>query len=338
MDVRDGFLGTIGHTPLIRLKRASEATGCEILGKAEFLNPGGSVKDRAALAIVMDAVKTGRLKPGGTIVEGTAGNTGIGLALVGNALGYKTVIVMPDTQSQEKQDFLKLCGADLRLVKAVPYADPANYVRYSETLAKELAATTPNGVIWANQFDNVANREGHRTTTGPEIFEQTFGKVDAFTCSVGSGGTLGGVSLALKERNPKIRIVLADPMGAALYNYYARGELKAEGSSITEGIGQGASPRTSRASSSTTRSRSPTPRRCCRSSTWFSMRAWSWAARPASISPLPSASRRRWGRAIPSSPSSPTADRAISRSCSTRPFSTRRACLYHPGWKDGVAE
>ena len=188
MDVRDGFLGTIGHTPLIRLKRASEATGCEILGKAEFLNPGGSVKDRAALAIVMDAVKKGHLKPGGTIVEGTAGNTGIGLALVGNALGYKTVIVMPDTQSQE-------------LVKAVPYADPANYVRYSETLAKELAATTPNGVIWANQFDNVANREGHRTTTGPEIFEQTFGRVDAFTCSVGSGGTLGGVSMALKERS-----------------------------------------------------------------------------------------------------------------------------------------
>ncbi len=239
MDVRDGFLGTIGHTPLIRLKRASEATGCEILGKAEFLNPGGSVKDRAALAIVMDAVKKGQLKPGGTIVEGTAGNTGIGLALVGNALGYKTVIVMPETQSQEKQDFLRLCGADLRLVKAVPYADPANYVRYSETLAKELAATTPNGVIWANQFDNVANREGHRATTGPEIFEQTFGKIDAFACSVGSGGTLGGVSLALKERNPKIRIVLADPMGSALYNHYAHGELKAEGSSITEGIGQG---------------------------------------------------------------------------------------------------
>ncbi len=239
MDVRDGFLGSIGKTPLIRLKRASEMTGCEILGKAEFLNPGGSVKDRAALAIVMDAVKQGTLKPGGTIVEGTAGNTGIGLALVGNALGYKTVIVMPDTQSQEKMDFLKLCGADLRLVKAVPYADPNNYVRYSERLANELAASLPNGAIWANQFDNVANREGHRLTTGPEIFEQTFGKVDAFTCSVGSGGTLGGVSMALKERNPKIRIVLADPEGAALYNYYAHGELKSQGSSITEGIGQG---------------------------------------------------------------------------------------------------
>ena len=239
MDVRDGFLGSIGKTPLIRLRRASEMTGCEILGKAEFLNPGGSVKDRAALAIVMDAVKQGTLKPGGTIVEGTAGNTGIGLALVGNALGYKTVIVMPDTQSQEKMDFLRLCGADLRLVKAVPYADPNNYVRYSERLANELAASLPNGAIWANQFDNVANREGHRATTGPEIYEQTLGKVDAFTCSVGSGGTLGGVSLALKERNPKIRIVLADPMGSALYNHYAHGQLKAEGSSITEGIGQG---------------------------------------------------------------------------------------------------
>jgi cysteine synthase len=239
MDVRDGFIGSIGRTPLIRLERASKATGCEILGKAEFLNPGGSVKDRAALAIVMDAIERGTLKPGGTIVEGTAGNTGIGLALVGNALGYKTVIVMPETQSQEKQDFLRLCGADLRLVKAVPYADPNNYVRYSERLANELAATLPNGAVWANQFDNVANREGHRTTTGPEIWEQTDGKVDAFTCSVGSGGTLGGVSLALKARNPKIRIVLADPMGAALYNYYAHGQLKAEGSSITEGIGQG---------------------------------------------------------------------------------------------------
>jgi cysteine synthase A len=239
MDVRDGFIGAIGNTPLIRLKRASAATGCEILGKAEFLNPGGSVKDRAALAIITDAEKQGLLKPGGTVVEGTAGNTGIGLALVGNARGYKTVIVMPDTQSQEKQDFIKLCGAELRLVKAVPYADPNNYVRYSGRLAEELAKTAPNGAIWANQFDNVANREGHRMTTGPEIWEQTDGKVDAFTCSVGSGGTLGGVSMALKERNPKVRIVLADPMGAALYNYYAHGELKATGSSITEGIGQG---------------------------------------------------------------------------------------------------
>jgi len=239
MDVRDGFIASIGNTPLIRLRLASEATGCEILAKAEFLNPGGSVKDRAALAIVRDAEERGALKPGGVIVEGTAGNTGIGLCLVGNALGYRTVIVMPETQSQEKKDMLRLIGADLRLVPAVPYADPGNYVRYSETLANELAATEPKGVLWANQFDNVANRLGHYRTTGAEIWDQTDGKVDAFTCAVGTGGTLAGVALALKERNPNIRIVLADPMGSALYNYYANGELKAEGTSITEGIGQG---------------------------------------------------------------------------------------------------
>ncbi|MGE5546266.1 MAG: cysteine synthase A [Solirubrobacterales bacterium] len=238
-DIRDGFLSAIGHTPLIRLKRASEATGCEILGKAEFLNPGGSVKDRAALAIVQDAEARGLLRPGGVIVEGTAGNTGIGLALVGNALGYRTVIVMPETQSQEKKDMLRLVGADLRLVPAAPYANPGNYVRYSETLAKDLAATEPNGVLWANQFDNTANRMGHFRTTGPEIWEQTDGKVDAFTCAVGTGGTLAGVGMALKERNPDVKVVLADPMGSALYNHYAHGELKAEGNSITEGIGQG---------------------------------------------------------------------------------------------------
>jgi len=239
MDVKDGFLATIGNTPLIRLRKASKLTGCNILAKAEFLNPGGSVKDRAAAAIIQDAVERGALKPGGVIVEGTAGNTGIGLALVGNALGYRTVIVMPETQSQEKKDMLRLCGADLRLVPALPYSDPGNYVRYSETLAKELALTEPNGVLWANQFDNVANRLGHYRTTGPEIFAQTDGKVDAFTCAVGTGGTLAGVALALKERNKNIRIVLADPMGSALYNYYAHGELKSEGNSITEGIGQG---------------------------------------------------------------------------------------------------
>ncbi|MBY0432271.1 MAG: cysteine synthase A [Rhodospirillales bacterium] len=239
MDVRDGFLDTIGNTPLIRLKAASQLTGCDILGKAEFLNPGGSVKDRAALAIVRDAEMRGLLRPGGVIVEGTAGNTGIGLALVGNALGYRTVIVMPETQSQEKKDMLRLCGADLRLVPAVPYADPMNYVRYSQRLAEETAATEPNGAIWANQFDNVANRLGHAATTGPEIWRQTAGRVDAFTCAVGTGGTLAGVGMALKERNPNIRVVLADPMGSALYNHYARGELKAEGTSITEGIGQG---------------------------------------------------------------------------------------------------
>jgi len=239
MDVRDGFVASIGNTPLIRLNQASELTGCEILGKAEFLNPGGSVKDRAALAIILDAEERGLLRPGGVIVEGTAGNTGIGLCLVANARGYRTVIVMPETQSQEKKDMLRLIGADLRLVPAVPYADPGNYVRYSETLAKELAATEPNGVLWANQFDNLANRQGHYRTTGPEIWRQTDGKVDAFTCSVGTGGTLAGIGLALKERNPSIRIALADPMGSALYNYYANGELKAEGTSITEGIGQG---------------------------------------------------------------------------------------------------
>jgi len=239
VDIRNGFIGSIGNTPLIRLDGPSRATGCEILGKAEFLNPGGSVKDRAALAIVRDAERRGLLRPGGTIVEGTAGNTGIGLALVGNALGYKTVIVMPETQSQEKKDMLRLIGADLRLVPAVPYKDPNNYVRYSGRLAEELAKSEPNGAVWANQFDNVANREGHRLTTGPEIWFQTEGRVDAFTCAVGSGGTLAGVGLALKERDPNVRIVLADPLGASLYSYYKTGELKAEGSSITEGIGQG---------------------------------------------------------------------------------------------------
>ncbi|EME69589.1 cysteine synthase [Paramagnetospirillum caucaseum] len=238
-DIRDGFLDSIGNTPLIRLKRASEETGCEILGKAEFLNPGGSVKDRAALAIIRDAEARGLLKPGGVIVEGTAGNTGIGLALVANALGYRTVIVMPETQSQEKKDMLRLVGADLRLVPAVPYANPGNYVRYSETLAGELAKTEPAGVLWANQFDNVANRMGHFHTTGQEIWRQTDGKVDAFTCAVGTGGTLAGTGMALKEHNRNVKVVLADPLGSALYNHYAHGELKAEGTSITEGIGQG---------------------------------------------------------------------------------------------------
>ena len=239
MDVRDGFIDSIGNTPLIRLRRASEATGCEILGKAEFLNPGSSVKDRAALFIINDAEKRGVLKPGGVVVEGTAGNTGIGLALVGNARGYRTVIVIPDTQSQEKMDFLRLIGAEVREVPAVPYKDPNNYVHVSERVAEELAGTEPNGVLWANQWDNVANRDGHRQTTGPEIWEQTDGKVDGFICAVGTGGTLGGVSMALKERNSDVVIGIADPMGAALYHYYTHGELKSEGSSITEGIGQG---------------------------------------------------------------------------------------------------
>ncbi len=239
MSVHHGIVDAIGNTPMIRLQRASELTRCTILGKAEFMNPGQSVKDRAALFIIQDAEKRGLLRPGGVIVEGTAGNTGIGLALVGNALGYRTVIVIPETQTQEKKDMLRLCGAELIEVPAVPYANPNNYVKVSGRIAENLAKSEPNGAIWANQFDNVANRDGHVVTTGPEIWAQTNGRVDGFVCAVGTGGTLAGVGIALKERNPKIAIGLADPMGAALYNYYTRGELKAEGSSITEGIGQG---------------------------------------------------------------------------------------------------
>ena len=239
MTIHSSVLDAIGNTPLIRLKRASEETGCEILGKAEFLNPGQSVKDRAALGMVRDAEAKGLLKPGGTIVEGTAGNTGIGLALVGGALGYRVVIVMPRTQSQEKKDAVKLFGAELIEVDALPYKNPNNYVHYSRRLAEERAASDPNGAIWANQFDNVANRQAHIDTTGPEIYEQTNGKVDGFICAVGSGGTLGGISMALKARNPDIQIGIADPGGAALYEYYKNGELKSEGTSMTEGIGQG---------------------------------------------------------------------------------------------------
>ena len=239
MDFRQGFVDTIGNTPLIKLRKASELTGCTILGKAEFLNPGGSVKDRAALAIIQDAEEKGLIRKGGLIVEGTAGNTGIGLALVGNARGYKTLIIIPETQSQEKKDMLRLAGAELREVPALPYKDPGNYVRVSETVAEELKESNPNGVIWANQFDNVANRQGHYRTTGPEIWKQTDGKVDGFVCAVGTGGTLAGISMFLKEQNPKIKIGLADPEGAALYSYFKTGELKSSGSSITEGIGQG---------------------------------------------------------------------------------------------------
>lgn len=228
----------IGDTPLLRLNKVSDETGCEILGKAEFMNPGGSVKDRAALGIIREAEASGALKPGGTIVEGTAGNTGIGLAMVGRALGYKVVIVFPRTQSREKADAIRLMGAELIEVDAVPYANPNHYARYSGTLAEQLNKTEPNGAIWANQFDNTANRRAHAETTGPEIWEQTGGKVDGFVAAVGSGGTLAGVSDALKAKNAGIKIALADPGGAALYGYYAHGELKAEGTSITEGIGQ----------------------------------------------------------------------------------------------------
>ena len=239
MDIRNGLVEAIGNTPLIKLEGASRATGCTILGKAEFLNPGQSVKDRAALYIIRDAIASGRLRPGGVVVEGTAGNTGIGLALVGNALGFRSVIVIPDTQSQEKKDMLRLAGATLVEVPAVAYANPNNYVKVSGRLAEALAAMEPNGAVWANQFDNVANRQAHIETTGPEIWQQTDGTVDGFVCAVGTGGTLAGVGIALKQRNPNIRIALADPFGAALYSYYTTGELKSEGSSITEGIGQG---------------------------------------------------------------------------------------------------
>ncbi|WP_028913960.1 cysteine synthase A [Pseudorhodobacter ferrugineus] len=237
MRIYSDLADAIGKTPLIRLKKASEATGCEILGKAEFLNPGQSVKDRAALYIIRDAVARGLLKPGGTIVEGTAGNTGIGLALVGASMGFRTVIVIPETQSQEKKDMLRLAGAELVQVPAAPYKNPNNYVRYSGRLAAKLAQTEPNGAIWANQFDNTANRQAHVETTGPEVWEQTGGKVDGFICAVGSGGTLAGMALALQPKG--VKIGLADPEGAALHSFYTTGQMDSPGSSITEGIGQG---------------------------------------------------------------------------------------------------
>ena len=239
MQIKHDVIAAIGGTPLIRLRQASEATGCEILGKAEFLNPGQSVKDRAALFIIQDAIRRGELRPGGTIVEGTAGNTGIGLATVANAMGFKTVIVIPDTQSQEKKDALRLLGAELIEVPAVPYKDPNNYVKLSGRLAEQLAKTEKNGAVWANQFDNVANRQAHVEGTGPEVWAQTDGKVDGFVCAVGTGGTLGGIALALKERNRNIRIAAADPLGAAIYSWIKSGKLESHGGSITEGIGQG---------------------------------------------------------------------------------------------------
>ncbi len=239
MQFYNSALEAIGNTPLIKLQRASEETGCNILGKAEFLNPGQSVKDRAALGIIRDAEKSGALKPGGTIVEGTAGNTGIGLAMVGSLLGYKVKIVFPRTQSEEKKEAIKLLGAELIEVDAVPYSDPKNYVRWSGALAQELSKTEPNGVLWANQFDNVANRDTHYKTTGVEIWDQTDKKIDGFTCAVGSGGTLGGVTMALKERNKDVRCVLTDPMGSKLFSWVKEGTLKTQGGSITEGIGQG---------------------------------------------------------------------------------------------------
>ena len=237
--IKKDFVDTIGNTPLIKLNKASEITGCEIYGKAEFLNPGSSIKDRAAKGIILDAIAKKNLLPGGTIVEGTAGNTGIGLGLVGNSLGYKTLIVMPETQSQEKKDALKLIGCELKLVPALPYSNPGNYIRQSEKISEILRKTSKNGVLWANQFDNIANQMSHYNSTGPEIWEQTNGKIDGFTCAVGTGGTLSGTGLFLKEKNKNIKIALTDPYGSGLYNYYENGEMKAEGNSITEGIGQG---------------------------------------------------------------------------------------------------
>ena len=239
MHFHNGMIEAIGNTPLIKLKKASAETGCDILGKAEFMNPGQSVKDRAALYIIRDAEARGTLRPGGTIVEGTAGNTGIGIALVANALGYKSVIVIPETQSQEKKDMLRLAGAELIEVPAVPYKDDNNYIKYSGRLAQELAETSENGAVWANQFDNVANRQAHIETTGPEIWQQTEGKVDGFTCAIGTGGTLAGTGIYLKQQNPNICIAASDPMGASMYHWLKHGELRAEGTSITEGIGQG---------------------------------------------------------------------------------------------------
>ncbi len=239
MQFHNGMIEAIGNTPLIKLKKASAETGCDILGKAEFMNPGQSVKDRAALYIIRDAEARGTLRPGGTIVEGTAGNTGIGIALVANALGYKSVIVIPETQSEEKKDMLRLAGAELIEVPAVPYKDDNNYIKYSGRLAQELAEKSENGAVWANQFDNVANRQAHVETTGPEIWQQTEGKVDGFTCAIGTGGTLAGTAMYLKAQNPDIRIAAADPMGASMYHWLKHGELRAEGTSITEGIGQG---------------------------------------------------------------------------------------------------
>ncbi|CUH59131.1 cysteine synthase [Thalassobacter stenotrophicus] len=237
MTIHSTLAAAIGNTPLIRLRAASEATGCEILGKAEFMNPGQSVKDRAALYIINAAIASGALKPGGTIVEGTAGNTGIGLALVGASMGFKTVIVIPETQSQEKKDMLRLAGAELVQVPAAPYKNPNNYIRYAKRLAEQLAQTEPNGAIFANQFDNTANRQAHIETTGPEIWAQTDGKVDGFICAAGSGGTVAGMAQALQPKG--VKVGLADPMGAALYSFYTEGELKSEGGSISEGIGQG---------------------------------------------------------------------------------------------------
>jgi cysteine synthase len=300
MQFCDGIVEAIGNTPLIKLKQVSAATGCTILGKAEFMNPGQSVKDRAALFIIQDAVKQGALKPGGVIVEGTAGNTGIGLALVGNALGFRSVIVIPETQSQEKKDTLRLCGAELVEVPAVPFSNPNNYVKLSGRLAEQLAKSEKNGAIWANQFDNVANRQGHVETTGPEIWRQTEGKVDGFVCAVGTGGTLAGIAIALKSFSNSVRIALADPMGAALYSYYTTGTLKSEGHRSPKASAKAASPKIWKAPRSILPIRFRTKKRCRSSSTCSNMKGFASAAPPASMSPARCAWRRSWDPATPS--------------------------------------
>ena len=284
--VRD-VVAAIGRTPLIKLRAASEATGCTILGKAEFMNPGGSVKDRAAMAIINDAVARGALRPGGVIVEGTAGNTGIGIAMVASALGYRAVIVIPDTQAQEKKDMLRLAGAELIEVPAVPYSNPNNYVRYSGRLAEALAKTEPNGAVWANQFDNVANRRGHYETTGPEIYDDLNGEVHGFVSAVGTGGTLAGVGMALKERNPNIKIALADPLGAALYSFYTSGELRARAPPSPRALARAGSPPIWKARRSISPTKFPTRRRCRSCSIWWFRKGCCSAVRRASTSPAP---------------------------------------------------
>ena len=336
MDVKQSVIDAIGNTPLIRLRRASEITGCEIYGKAEFMNPGQSVKDRAALYIVRDAVARGALRPGGVIVEGTAGNTGIGLALVANAMGFRTVIVIPDNQSREKKDTLRIAGAELVEVPPVPYKNSNNYVKVSGRLADELARSEAHGAIWANQFDNVANRRAHYETTGPEIWAQTDGKVDAFVSAVGTGGTLAGVGLALKERNPRIVIGLADPMGAALYSLLH--DRRPQGGRLIDHRGNWPGPDHGESARSSggpglpdqgpgSRPDRLRPDRRRGAGAWRIFRHQRRRRR--------SAWRGRWGQGTPSSRSSPTMARATSRSCSIPNFSRRTACRYPIGWRTG---
>ena len=329
MHVASDLAQAIGNTPLIRLRQASEDTGCEIYGKAEFMNPGQSVKDRAALFIIKDAIAKGTLKPGGTIVEGTAGNTGIGLALVGASMGFKTVIVIPETQSQEKKDMLRLAGAELVQVPAAPYRNPNNFVRYSERLANELARTTNEGVIWANQFDNVANRQAHIETTGPEIWEQTGGKVDGFCCSVGSGGTLAGIGMSLQPKG--VKIALADPDGAALHSYYTTGELVAEGGSIAEGIGQVRITKNLEGFTPDFSYNISDAEALPMCSTCYRTKACAWALPRGSTLPVLCAWPATWDPEKPSLPYCAISARGISQSCSILTSCATRVCRCQAG-------